>query len=683
ICKNPMDSALALEKVELSHRLNNFPSQLSGGEQQRVAIARALAKNPKLLLCDEPTGNLDSKSSAEIIELLREVSKDKLVIIVTHNFEQVEDYATRHIRIYDGAVETDHKLRSADPVANEPLAPAAALPPSKQVKHTLRNGLQLGRVRFFATPKLSVFLCILMVLTAMILTVITSLTYESRDLFNDPTMFTHVNGRTVIVRRDGAAITDEELADLAEKVGAQDYLHYDNMLDERVPISIGDGNDWKTYRFSFGYPAKSVTLDAGRYPERDNEVIVEVPVSAKPFMGEKGFEEWDLNLYMANFRVVGVSYYYDNTRTPRLLFTDRGYSIASAAVFMSRGINGRSFEYSIWLYEKNNPEIRQNLGTVSDTYVDFDLEEGSYFINLSELTYAKNNYFPGVKPEDIGIQATLTGSFNSYQYDYYYDYGYARGVDMEVMPSYGEEGTVSYSLESYRHADTMTEGMKQYLKNLSYDYQWNDQENCFPMMKAVILSPDILLDFLHENYYAEAYTQASLFFANDKEAHDKVEILRDLGYTAVVSDETVEPDVYTLILTKLSAGFMAFLWLLAIFFATLFLSLCSSRAMNATRGDVGIMRSMGIPAKVIKMSIYVQTLISLIPAVVVTVVGCAALYIIPKTNDLFPFLHVGDYAFLAVILLLIALNLSRKYAKKMFNQSVKKTLRTEKGGSKS
>ena len=190
-------------------------------------------------------------------------------------------------------------------------------------------------------------------------------------------------------------------------------------------------------------------------------------------------------------------------------------------------------------------------------------------------------------------------------------------------------------------------------------------------------------DFLHEQYYTKAYTQASLFFDSDSEAHSKVETLRSLGYTAVVSDETVEPDVEELIATKLSAGVMAFLWIMAIVFVTMFLSLCSSRAMNATRGDVGIMRSMGIPTTVVKISIYVQTLLALIPAALITAGGCIAIYTIPKTNDIFPFLHAGDYVLIVAVMLLIALNLSRKYVAKMFNQSVKKTLRTEKGGSKS
>ena len=87
ICTNPLDAREVLDIVGLSERLNNFPSQLSGGEQQRVAIARALAKNPDILLCDEPTGALDYKTGKAILSLLYDICKQskKTVIVVTHN----------------------------------------------------------------------------------------------------------------------------------------------------------------------------------------------------------------------------------------------------------------------------------------------------------------------------------------------------------------------------------------------------------------------------------------------------------------------------------------------------------------------------------------------------------------------------------------------------------------------
>lgn len=98
----------ALEKVGLKDRIHNRPNQLSGGQAQRVAIARALINDPEILLADEPTGALDSKTSVQIMELLKEISKDRLVIMVTHNPELAERYSTRIIRLLDGLVTDDN-----------------------------------------------------------------------------------------------------------------------------------------------------------------------------------------------------------------------------------------------------------------------------------------------------------------------------------------------------------------------------------------------------------------------------------------------------------------------------------------------------------------------------------------------------------------------------------------------
>jgi putative ABC transport system ATP-binding protein len=107
ICKNPMDPVEALSKVGLSHRVSNFPSQLSGGEQQRVAIARALAKNPKLLLCDEPTGALDYNTGKLILKLLQDTARTTgmTVVIITHN-QAITPMADRIIHIKNGAVDS-------------------------------------------------------------------------------------------------------------------------------------------------------------------------------------------------------------------------------------------------------------------------------------------------------------------------------------------------------------------------------------------------------------------------------------------------------------------------------------------------------------------------------------------------------------------------------------------------
>ena len=105
ICKEPLDAKSVLEDVGLGDRLDNFPAQLSGGEQQRVSIARALAKNPKLLLCDEPTGALDYNTGKAILKLLQDTCRQKgmTVIVITHN-SAIAPMADRIIHIKNGRV---------------------------------------------------------------------------------------------------------------------------------------------------------------------------------------------------------------------------------------------------------------------------------------------------------------------------------------------------------------------------------------------------------------------------------------------------------------------------------------------------------------------------------------------------------------------------------------------------
>ncbi|MDO4282268.1 MAG: ABC transporter ATP-binding protein [Clostridia bacterium] len=117
ICKKPLDPRTVLEKVGLSKRIHNFPSQLSGGEQQRVAIARALAKNPKLLLCDEPTGALDYNTGKQILKLLQDTCRKEnmTVIIITHN-QSITPMADKIISFRNGRAESIVKNEYPTPI---------------------------------------------------------------------------------------------------------------------------------------------------------------------------------------------------------------------------------------------------------------------------------------------------------------------------------------------------------------------------------------------------------------------------------------------------------------------------------------------------------------------------------------------------------------------------------------
>lgn len=117
LCKEPLEPVKVLAEVGLEERKNNFPAQLSGGEQQRVAIARALAKNPKLLLCDEPTGALDYQTGKAILKLLQDASRKNgmTVLIITHN-SALTAMADRVIRVKSGTIAEVHKNQEIVPV---------------------------------------------------------------------------------------------------------------------------------------------------------------------------------------------------------------------------------------------------------------------------------------------------------------------------------------------------------------------------------------------------------------------------------------------------------------------------------------------------------------------------------------------------------------------------------------
>lgn len=120
VCKDPLDPREMMERVGLGDRMNNFPAQLSGGEQQRVAIARALCKNPGLLLCDEPTGALDSETGRMVLTLLRDIGQDmgKTVMIITHNAALIPA-AQRMIRMKNGGIR--EIIENASPLPMEEI----------------------------------------------------------------------------------------------------------------------------------------------------------------------------------------------------------------------------------------------------------------------------------------------------------------------------------------------------------------------------------------------------------------------------------------------------------------------------------------------------------------------------------------------------------------------------------
>ena len=612
-----------IRRVGLSDRVRQKGSKLSGGQKQRTVIARALAKDSPIILADEPTGNLDSATGKEIIELLREVSKDKLVIVVTHNFEQVEYCATRHIRVYDGAIESDHVI-SAPSVSPASSAPA---PISAQKGVTAWHGGRiLGRSMFASRPKLTAFMCLLMAVGMLGLFFATSMFDSMNDLFEPNRMFRHVDGRVIFTRRDGAPMTDEEVRQAAETYGAKTSLHYDRLIDSgNVYVTENGVNKSVLVRFTYGEKADGKVY--GRYPEAADEVLFCLPIYMKPAYGTNPEAlgkrlEPDYSKRYGNFRVVGVSYYYDNTKDGKAIFSESGYN----AMLGAKTLLDQNSKISATVTGTDGKEV---LCSIEDIRVD-----SSY----SGFAIAGKN----LKAETIG-SVTLQAA--------YYVYNYISA------DSYGEKERVqTWTLDT---AQMKLENSAPYSDPNSY---------------TLIIGGDLAASLAAE-YLSLSYRQASLFFENDRAAEKAAEKMCGDGFIAVTSDTAYSPDPSETILTTVLAIFTLFEWVLVVLFLAFFINLCSSRTIGTFRGDLAIMRSMGIPVKVIRVAMYVRMLLSLIPACVLLAVCSVLVYTIPQANAIFPYLHLWQYLILAVGMLLITLRVTHKQIRRLFGQSVKKALK--------
>lgn len=252
-----------IKKVGLEHRINHKGTKLSGGEKQRCVIARALASDSEILACDEPTGNLDSKTGREIIELIKEVAKDKLVLIVTHNYDELKDIITRRLTFADGNLIEDKDLTSYEAENDE-------LSPNSTYKFSFKEKLKLSSKDILSTPKKTILsFLIFIAISAFVAYLYTGLlTYKNS--YSDPSIFSNsLNNRYIVYEKDKPFNYDDF------KDG--NYYNYANIEDEEFSFSCDSVSKGSFY---YKYDLSDVKLKKGRMPEADNEIIIGVPEQA-------------------------------------------------------------------------------------------------------------------------------------------------------------------------------------------------------------------------------------------------------------------------------------------------------------------------------------------------------------------------------------------------------------------
>ena len=260
-----------IRRVGLEKYEKTKASKLSGGQKQRVAIARALAKETPIIVADEPTGNLDTASAADIMALLHEISKDKLVIIVTHNYEQVEQYVTRKITMYDGHVAEDRVFKEVDEdsVSENKIETArdGNLSPGNTVRLGLRNTFNIP-AKLILLLGVLLFLCLG---TFGAYASFKNMENVANNMVFSP-VFNDVSPERILVTKpDKSAFTEEDFAKLKSIPNVETVDKNDIIRDVVIDMSKGDSINLS------GVPMNSSQVSKfkeGKLPEGPDEAVI-------------------------------------------------------------------------------------------------------------------------------------------------------------------------------------------------------------------------------------------------------------------------------------------------------------------------------------------------------------------------------------------------------------------------
>lgn len=296
--KEAKKKALAIiDEVGLHDKINNRGAELSGGQKQRCVIARALAFEPEILACDEPTGNLDSETGAEIMALIAKIAHDKLVLVVTHNYEEVEPYATRKLTIVDGTLYEDKILREVPCDDEKEVLNLDYVPIPKKInfKVALRNLIN--------TPKKTIFSSLVIFFACFFMLSLYQYIRYSYDYqinyYND---FAYKSKDKVVIGPKNKALTEDDIAQIA---GNRPYV-VNSVLDVKNFTGNFDMNKYYLNVYFETYYT-DYNPSVGRKPENDTEAYLLVSDAEalndyKPYLNC----EWTSSSFNKSFKVVGI-----------------------------------------------------------------------------------------------------------------------------------------------------------------------------------------------------------------------------------------------------------------------------------------------------------------------------------------------------------------------------------------
>ncbi len=655
-----------LKKVGLYEFRRAKASRLSGGQKQRVAIARALVKDTPIIVADEPTGNLDSESAANVIRLLSELASDRLVVVVTHSYEQVEPYVTRKITMHDGRITEDLVLREPEAAAEPETAaaaeeaaaaeterqePAATEEYTDTARDRRRGKKHLGflsRIRlglrntFNVVPKFLLILFIFLFLCASVTAFYSNIREQQSQteamgynyFFNNSD-----EARIVIKKKDGTPISDGDIEALKRLPNVASVFVDDVLLDNGIYMSCDEMGYYVDGRIALLEESglTAADLSCGTLPADDNSVVV--LLNADHYLNDGDAMEQILGAeFVIHDNYTGDSVTSAPVRVSGMVF--RESDDWQGVIYMSKGLmdairSSVNANYSTMTVTYNGEEHQVDRWSPMNRVVPSDSIQPGCCMVSDDLKWE----FPRGKIKDKPLDVKVKNLY------------YSDTAQLKITDTYNKRNFTA--------------------KTGFNEYDWYNG--------IILMNRDEYNAFFDKESF-----QSSVFVQEPLEARDTVEELERLGYKALYIKDTLKTwDAGWMVVEKIfntiaSVVLMAAMFLISYFIIKLIMRsrnvyFATLRMLGGTAGDS---RSLLVVELLTVMNLAFLLSIGFIlltdPAYTFTGwLGTAAEYLRMRIdfdwlNTIHRFLHLKDYLILYVILCGMSVLVALGYARQLF-----------------
>lgn len=621
-----------LKRVGMEEFAKTKVSKLSGGQKQRVAIARALAKDTEIIVADEPTGNLDSVSAEGIVQLLSEISKDKLVVVVTHNFDQFAPYASRKIKMHDGKIIEDLKKKSRyvgkDKVVSDEDAVSAEtgkISAGSKLKLGIRNTFNIWH-KFVLL--LIVFVFVVMSVSAQYTTHLNQKNEADKLGYNDYFM-NYSQDRIVLKKSDGSSFKADDIKAIKNAYNVKSVAVNDILLDQYVYIE-DDTISYEAYVRSLD--EFEGALVAGEMPDSRNEIIL---------VGDK--DDYYFTEEMIK-QILGKKYgiYFDDGRETNVTVVGIAYAEGSEESYFATG--------EVYLTQEL---IQEMLKGVYNGHSEIELT-----INKkSQRSDADYGYYTIVPHKNVDKgEAYVPEDMNNF-----FNNGNARGEDIKIAVK-----NIYYTQSVTLEMDSIY--TEKNFKDLTGYANYDDYYGTIFISEA-----DYNKLFKKGNY------QASVYVNNVKEIDKTISTLENMGYvTMSLKDMLISLDdgLSSIIQIPVTVILILAIFLIAYFVIRLILK---SRA-----GYFSILRMLGLAKKHIRriMDVELITVATIAYAIFIGFSILVKSHVITAEFmsyilNLIEYMQIQDYVLLYIIIVVMSFLISGKFARSLFKKTALGTFREE------